>query len=177
VIREFILWDICIIGRRRQSVCSYICGELFGKGRDPLVAFVMPGAYEVYISSRSEKAADMFYAAHRSWAAVSSFADHYLSWAASLIESTGAIPLDSDVLRVKVIALLGAVGNIAAMYASGMKISFEAVLADLIKMVSTAIDLPVFDVNGAVKKIVGIISGKEIVVFGHLLSEFEDYRP
>lgn len=148
---------------------------VFKDSKNPIVAFVLPSALEIYIASRSAKAADLIYAAHKSWAAVAQYTDSYLEWASAIMPENSGKILSDELLRKKVIAMVGATGNIAAMCANGMSIDFDETMSLLIRGACAIFDIQAFDVRSIVEEMSGYIVGKDVSILGHRLSEFSDF--
>lgn len=135
-----------------------------------MVAFAFPVAIELYLAKSSRRIAELLYSAHCSWEAVNEYVDLYGEWAKKVLSPHHQNVLDDERNRMKVIAIIGAVGNVCGCYANGFKEDYKVVLTQMIKLVSTVIELPVFDVGSLVSKLTSVVESGDLVVCGHRIS-------
>lgn len=140
-------------------------GDLMMKESNPLVVAVLPGAFEVYMSSRSPKAADLIYEVHRLWATVEKYTDINIEWFSKYFERYGINFADTEGCRLKVLSFLGAIGNICGSYAHGEKEDFDMILRFMISYVSAGLNLPVFEMEKTASRIKEILNNSHVKLY------------
>lgn len=144
--------------------------KLISEDKDPMIAFAFPVAVELYLASLSRRMAELIYDAHCSWAAVNEYVNLYSDWMRKFLSPYHQNIMDDEKGKMKVIAIIGAVGNVCGCYANGIREEHRKVLAQMIKMVSAAIGLPVFDVNALVSRISYVLESGDMVICGYRIS-------
>ncbi len=144
--------------------------RLIAEDRDPMMAFAFPVSVELYLASLSNRMAALIYDAHCSWVAVNEYVNIYGEWIKKFLSAYHRDAIDDERGRMKIIAIIGAVGNVCGYYANGMKEDYKAVLSQMIKMVSTAMELPVFDVGALVSRISYVLESGDMVICGRRIS-------
>ncbi len=141
--------------------------RLIASDRDPMVAFAFPVTVELYLASSSRRIAELMYYAHCTWAAVEEYVSIYGEWAGRILRSYSQDVADKEENKMKLIAIIGSVGNICGCYADGMEADYKDVLTHMIKIVSTAVGVPVFDIGSLVGKLTSAVESGDIVICGH----------
>ncbi len=144
--------------------------KIFSADRDPMLAFAFPVTVELYLASASRRLAELMYCAHCSWAAVEEYVSIYGDWANRVLRPYNRDVVGTEDGRRKLIAVIGSVGNICGCYADGMKADYRNILSDMIKAVSAAVGIPVFDVNALVSKLADTVESGNLTVCGHRIS-------
>jgi len=143
------------------------------KEKNPILAFALPASLEIYLSCNDKRAAELIYEANRSWSMVESFVESEREWSSKYLSKYG-VDFGSDPwLDLKVSAIIGAVGNICGHYAKGGTEDYREVLAHMVKFISTLLEIPVFEVNHTVDRLVDILKSNEIV-FCKIKMKFEE---
>lgn len=141
------------------------CETLLKDERDMVVAAALPTALEIYVSSRSPKAADLIYEVHRLWSAVTEYRDMNTKWLKNYFERYGITltnMLDAD---MSYLMLLGATGNICGYYANGGTEDYRKVLRYLVLHIATGLKMPVFDIDSTLDKIISIMENCHITLY------------
>ena len=144
--------------------------------KHPAMAFIIPGALLLYVSSHSPKAAEMIYRASCSMAAVDMYMEFYKTVSGEVFGERLGDFFDSEINRMKVSSIIGMVGNMCGRYSSGYTVPFKDALGYVIHTVSVMLSLPVFDAPSLVDDVSVALDSLSISVCGHRLSEFPDYR-
>ena len=144
--------------------------ELLEKEKNPIVIMNLPIAVEVYISSKNRNVAGLLYEVHRSWNNLNEYVKMCVEWANDHLEKYEMSFGDDPNSEIKMIALLGAVGNIAGHYANGGDTDYREVLRHLLGVSCAMFNTPVLDVQKLVDRICSIIESDEIVLLGRSLS-------
>ena len=143
--------------------------ELLEKEKNPIVLMNLPMAVEVYISSRNRNVAELIYEVHRSWDNLNEYVKMCMDWANEHLERYGMSVGDDPNAGIKMISLLGAVGNIAGHYAHGGETDYREVLTHLLGVSCAMFNTPVLDVKKLVERICDILEEDEIVLLGRAL--------
>lgn len=142
----------------------------------PSMAFVVPGALLLYVSSHSPRVAELIYRASCSTAAVDMYVDFYRRLSENYLGDSLRDFFDSEFNRMKVSSVIGMVGNMCGRYASGYTVPFRDALGYVIHMVSVMLAAPVFDAASLVKEVADAIDSADVMVCGHPLKGLPDYR-
>ncbi len=140
------------------------------KEKNPAVALALPVAVELYISSKDRKVAELLYEVHRSWSNLNEYVGMYTEWADSHMEKYGMSFTEDPDGRIKVMAVLGAIGNIVGMYANGVQSDYRRILVEIVGVWCTLFDFHVLDIRKLVDSLCGIVENEEITLLGHRLS-------
>ncbi len=140
------------------------------KEKNPAIALALPVAVELYISSKDEKIAELLYEVHRSWADLNEYVRMYMQWADAQMEKFGMSVSEDPWSGTKVMAMMGAIGNIVGSYANGGRADYRAILVQVIGIWCTLFDFHVLDIQKLVDSLCGIVENEEITLLGHRLS-------
>lgn len=143
-------------------------GKLFAAESNPLVAALLPGALEIYVSSRDLRLADILYEAHHSWTAVESYIEAYGRWSADHLERFGFQSGEGG--RLKIISIVGAVGNIAGYYLNGGTAPIRDSLSGFVSLSAGVFRLPVLDVQDIVDRLIAILESGDVIICGHAVT-------
>ena len=141
------------------------CETLLKNERDMVVVTILPTALEVYISSRSPKAADLMYEVHRLWSTVNEYTKMNIDWIRRYFDKYGVTITDTLDAEISYLMLLGSVGNICGYYANGGDIDFRKILHHMASHVAMEFKLPMFDINSTIDKVMSIVEKCHIVLY------------
>lgn len=133
------------------------CETLLKDDRDAIVAAILPTALEVYVSSRSPKAADLMYEVHKLWPTVNEYTTMNIEWVRRYFGRYGITFTDAEDAKIAYLMLLGSVGNICGYYANGGDIDFRKILRYMLTHVAIELKIPMFDINSTIEKVVSIV--------------------
>jgi len=141
------------------------CEVLLKDEHDTVVAAILPAALEIYISSRSPRAADLMYEVHRLWSTVNEYTKMNIDWMKRYFERHGFTITDAEDAEISYLMLLGSVGNICGYYANGGDIDFRRILRYLLSHVAMEFKIPVFDINSTIDKVISIMERCHITLY------------
>ena len=144
--------------------------DMLENEKNPLVVMNLPIAMEIYLSSRNPRIAELLYEVHRSWNNMNEYVSMYTEWANGHLDKYGISFSDDSGSRMKTIALIGAIGNIAGHYAHGGTADYREVLKQLIGVSCTLFDAHVLDIQKLVDTLSSMVENDELVLLGHRLS-------
>ncbi len=148
-----------------------VSSEAMEKEKDPLVSVTLLGAMELYAASSSRKVADMLYEAHKSWGAVTELVDTSIAWAGKYLDRFGIGAMDETYLRMNLLSGVGAMGNMVGYYSHGGRADYRIFLRNLISLTASALHMPVFDLEGTVKKLTDLMDNGGIVICGRQMRD------
>lgn len=147
--------------------------DLLEKERNPLVIMNLPLAVEIYIASKDRNLAELLYEVHSSWHAISEYSSSYISWANERLEKYGINYDDQNLREIKVMSILGAIGNICGYYMHGGNENYRDILSNFVSIVSGVFNVTVIDIPKLVDSICNIIDSGEICICGYNLATGE----
>ena len=136
--------------------------EFLGEEINPLIAAVLPGAFEVFISSRDRKIADLIYEVHKLWATVEILTDMNIEWFSKYLEKYGIRFENKEDARMKVLSFVGAIGNICGHYANGGESDQNKVLYYMLSYMGAILGIPVIDMDGMISRLNEILERSSI---------------
>ncbi len=151
--------------------------NVFSKLDDPMSAIILPAAIELYLASSSPRLADIIYNAHRSWAAVCEYVDIYEEWFNEVFSDLMNGIRNPQIFRVRVSAIIGAVGNVCAQYAHGFDGDYRGVLNTMVRVASSTMEIPVFNITELVDRIANIVESGDVYLGGRKISEIISCLP
>lgn len=137
--------------------------------RNPIVSVVLPGAMELYAANYSKRAAELLYEAHKSWPAVDEFVRIAQEWATNYLSRYGLELSDTKNLHAKLLAIVGALGNMVGYYAHGGQEEYRQYLDSLVSATAAMMHIPVLDLEKTVTKICTIVEDSGITICGYEL--------
>ena len=137
----------------------------------PILTLCLPMAIEIYIASKSEKIAVLLYNAHQSWKATESYCEIYENWATKLIDSSYNIHLENEEVRMRIVSIIGAIGNICGMYANGFSKDYRYVFEYLGKFIGPMMEMRFYELSKLVDSLSEIIESSNIKICGKTLDE------
>lgn len=140
------------------------------KEKNPVVALTLPVAVELYVSSRDQKVAELIYEVHRSWTNMNEYVQMYMEWADSNLEKYGMSIREDPQTKNKVLAILGAIGNIIGMYANGENADYRGFLIHIVGICCALFDFHVMDIRKLSDNLCDIVENENITLLGHRLS-------
>ena len=144
--------------------------DMLEEEKNPLIIMNLPIAVEVYLSSRDPKIAELLYEVHRSWNNLMEYVKMYMEWVNAHMERYGISFNDDPNSETKIVALLGAIGNIAGHYAKGGDTDYHEVLKHLVGISCTLFNAHVLDMQKLVDGLCSAIEEDEIVLLGRRLA-------
>ena len=136
--------------------------EFLGEEINPLIAAVLPGAFEVFISSKDRKIADLIYEVHKLWATVEILTDMNIEWFSKYLEKYGIRFDNKDDARIKTLSFVGAIGNICGHYANGGESDQNKVLYYMLSYMGAILGIPVIDMDGMISRLNEILEKSNI---------------
>ena len=137
----------------------------------PILTLCLPFAIEVYIASKSERVADLLYNAHQSWKATESYCEIYENWATKLVDSNYDIRLEDEEMRMRIVSIIGSIGNVCGMYAHGFSKDYRCVFEYLGKFIGPMMEMRFYELSKLVDSLSKIIESSNIMVCGKTLDE------
>lgn len=141
------------------------CETLLKDERDMVVTAALPTALEIYVSSRSQKAADLMYEVHRLWSAVNEYTLMNTEWLRKYFVKYGVTLTDMLDADMNYLMLLGSTGNICGYYANGGTEDYRKVLRYFVSHIAMGLKMPVFDIDSTLDKIISIMEKCHIVLY------------
>ena len=136
--------------------------EIIGDESNPLIVAVLPGAFEVYISSKDEKIADLIYEVHKLWSTVEILTEMSMEWFSKYLDKQGIRPSNKEDVRMKALSFVGAIGNICGNYANGGKDDYNKVLHYMLSYMGSILSIPIIDMDGMVSRLNEILEKSSI---------------
>ncbi len=145
--------------------------ELLEKERNPVVVINLPGALEIFLASRNRNLAELIYEVHRSWPTMTEFVGTYMKWANEHLRKYDISYGDDPLSEIKLMSVLGAIGNICGYYANGGDKDYREILTSFVGIVCGMFNAHVFDTAKLVDTICGILENGDLTLYGHRLSD------
>ena len=143
---------------------------LLEKDKNPVIIINLPAALEIYMASRNPKVAELFYQVHRSWDVMESYIGTYTEWADSYLKEYGLTYGDDPMSGIKIMSVLGGIGNICGYYANGGTADYREVMTNFVGIVCGLFNVHVFDTAKLVDSICRMIEESDITIYGHKLN-------
>ena len=136
--------------------------EVLGNEINPLIAAVLPGAFEVYISSKDRKIADLIYEVHKLWSTVEILTDMNIEWFSKYLDRYGIKFSNKEDAKMKTLSFVGAIGNICGHYANGGDSDYNKVLYYMLSYMGAILNIPTIDMDGMVSRLNEILEKSSI---------------
>ena len=136
--------------------------EIIGDESNPLIVAVLPGAFEVYISSKDEKIADLIYEVHKLWSTVEILTDMNIEWFSKYLDRYGIKFSNKEDAKMKTLSFVGAIGNICGHYANGGDGDYNKVLYYMLSYMGAILNIPTIDMDGMVSRLNEILEKSSI---------------
>ena len=136
--------------------------EVLGNENNPLIVAVLPGAFEVYISSKDRKIADLIYEVHKLWSTVEKLTEMNYEWFSRYMEKYGVRFSNKEDSKVKTLSFVGAIGNICGHYANGGDIDYNKVLYYMLSYMGAILNIPTIDMDSMVSRLNEILEMNSI---------------
>ena len=138
--------------------------------KNPVIIINLPAALEIYMASRNPKVAELIYQVHRSWDVMENYIGTYTEWADSNLKEYGLTYGDDPMSGIKIMSVLGGIGNICGYYANGGTADYREVMTNFVGIVCGLFNVHVFDTAKLVDSICRMIEESDITIYGHKLN-------
>lgn len=146
-------------------------GEILETEKNPIISALLPATLELYAASRSVKLADLLYETHKTWRAAEMYARLDTEWMSKNLNKYGIDVLDSPNYDIKLLSLIGAVGNMVGYYARGGKEGYRTMLGLLVNFMSATMGFPVVNVDTVVNRLTEIVESGNIYLCGYRIKD------